>query len=889
MNEKSEDVPSPIPKWSFGVLNDRETVEVPGTVLLLSPRRNEPLGLEYSSPTRLDSSMPPQPYTPRRSSVTSKKKNRTGSVILDPQPEDSLNDPLNWPSWKRDCALLSLGFYCMLGGGMTPVLAAGFDDVASTFDVSYSRVALTTGLYMMGMGVGGVIFSPTAILYGKRPVYLFSALLFILTSIWCALAPSFAQLATARVFQGFSVSPVECLPSATIAEIFFLHERAFRIGIYTLLLLGGKNLVPLVSAAVINSMGWRWVFWIVTFIAVFGLCTLFFFVPETFWDRTPRPRSSRPSLSRSISGLIHSDRGRTSDVLPPHSRDGDPDKNTTNNLNLSPRRFMLHKQDLHARFSNGSPPADNDLGFADTPGPANLASETEHQPSELHQQPPPNAPATDGAMEDSQLSICQQQETVTRTSAIATKHRGRKQPRPTGLKLPPPINFNGSSESNSLNRSNHSADGTHDLNLQQPLTSDDKIERPGDVHLPSRDGDASSSGISTTSVTKPVQANTAPWDGASDGKLDIPTIAMPVNTTFAELAERSGTFNQDVPLPQLHTLNSPYYLGIEKSEDYLGHHARQDSNDNPPPDERPRGSGGSVHSIVTNSTARHSARTPCTPDHPTFDTESNEATKHVHYTTNLRESPPKTYLETLKPWNGRLSRANWFLVALRPFLLFAYPAVLWSALVYSLSVGWLIVLSESVSSIYRNRDSYNFSALQCGLVYISPFVGGVLGTAVAGKASDILVRMMARRNGGIYEPEYRLVMGVPIAISTAIGLMGFGWSAQERDRWIVPTIFFGVISFGCSLGSTTAITFCVDSYREYAGEALVTLNFSKNIFHGLAFSLFFAHWLESEGAKDTFLAIGGIQVACLLSTIPMYIYGKRMRMWTVRKGFMENF
>lgn len=45
----------------------------------------------------------------------------------------------------------------------------------------------------------------------------------------------------------------------------------------------------------------------------------------------------------------------------------------------------------------------------------------------------------------------------------------------------------------------------------------------------------------------------------------------------------------------------------------------------------------------------------------------------------------------------------------------------------------------------------------------------------------------------------------------------------------MPTIFFGLISFGCSLGSTTAITFAVDSYRQYAGEALVTLNFSKNI------------------------------------------------------------
>lgn len=144
---------------------------------------------------------------------------------------------------------------------MTPILAAGFTNVAATFHVTIPKVALTTGLYMMGLGVGSVFASPTAILYGKRPVYLFGAILFIATSVWCAASRSYYSLLVARVFMGVAVSPVECLPSATIAEIFFLHERAYRIGIYTLLLLGGKNLIPLVSAAIIQSLGWRWVFW----------------------------------------------------------------------------------------------------------------------------------------------------------------------------------------------------------------------------------------------------------------------------------------------------------------------------------------------------------------------------------------------------------------------------------------------------------------------------------------------------------------------------------------------------------------------------------------------------------------------------------------------------
>jgi MFS family permease len=151
----------------------------------------------------------------------------------------------------------------MVGGGMTPILAAGFTNVADTYHVTVPEVALTTGLYMMGLGLGSVIASPTAILYGKRPVYLASAILFIATSLWCAASPSYVSLVIARILQGVSVSPVECLPSATIAEIFFLHERAYRIGIYTLLLLGGKNLIPLVSAVIIQALGWPWVFWYV--------------------------------------------------------------------------------------------------------------------------------------------------------------------------------------------------------------------------------------------------------------------------------------------------------------------------------------------------------------------------------------------------------------------------------------------------------------------------------------------------------------------------------------------------------------------------------------------------------------------------------------------------
>ncbi|KAJ3478367.1 hypothetical protein NLG97_g8596 [Lecanicillium saksenae] len=618
------------PTWNFGVLNGPHAVEVPGSVLLFAGNRNEPFSLRDMHARTSHSSIPAgfsveMPSTTNGISLsvaseeTPVKTTGDGQIILIPQPDDSANDPLNWPSWRRDTALLSLGCYCMIGGGVGPLIASGFTEVAAEYHVKVESVALTTGLYMMGLGIGSVFASPTAILYGKRPVYLASSICFIAATLWAAWSPSFGSLVAARVVQGMAVSPSECLPSATIAELFFLHERAFRIGIYTLLLLGGKNLGPLASAAIIGRFGWRWVFWTLAIIVFFASILLFLFVPETFWDRTPTRNQGGPRTPKLL-------RRRSS--------------------------------------------------------------------------PPPHA-----------VKSC--------------------------------------------------------LSDIEKLDSDELVTtRCEDRHAP------------------------------------------------AQFDHSSGGNDREMPTSCASTLTV--------------------------------------------------------------------------YTRQLQQKPALSFTQQLKPYSSRLNNDSWIRVLIRPFVLFAYPAVLWAAVVYSCSIGWLLVIAETIAMIYRNPATYDFTALQTGLVYISPFVGAVLGTAVAGRVSDVIVQSMARRNGGLYEPEFRLVMAIPILLTTGIGLMGFGWSAQLHNHWIVPTVFFGILSFGCSLGSTTSITFCVDSYRQYASEALVTLNVAKNIMHGLVFCFFINHWIVEDGPKMVYVWIGVIQVLLLLMTIPLYIYGKRLRMWTVRRNVMEK-
>lgn len=68
------------------------------------------------------------------------------------------------------------------------MLATGLVSISNEFGVSVQTAYYTTGLYVIGLGIGAIIWSPTAVLYGKRPVYLVGAALLIVSSIWQALS-----------------------------------------------------------------------------------------------------------------------------------------------------------------------------------------------------------------------------------------------------------------------------------------------------------------------------------------------------------------------------------------------------------------------------------------------------------------------------------------------------------------------------------------------------------------------------------------------------------------------------------------------------------------------------------------------------------------------------
>ncbi|KAK4679843.1 hypothetical protein QC764_0038900 [Podospora pseudoanserina] len=233
----------------------KDTVDVPGTALLLVGLSPQPKPDTHSD----DHNLPSPPEEPNQTSSPPRDDDPPNTtptgILLAPQPLP--HDLLSWPPWRHNLALLTIGLYSLLGGGTTPLLAAGFTNISQIFSIPRHRISLTTDLVMLGLGIGCLLASPTAILYGKRPVYLAGSLIFLLTCVWCALSPTFESLLLARFVQGVAISPVEALPSATIAELFFCMNEGAGAGGEGLwaLFVRGKNLVPVMGAGGCSCSG----------------------------------------------------------------------------------------------------------------------------------------------------------------------------------------------------------------------------------------------------------------------------------------------------------------------------------------------------------------------------------------------------------------------------------------------------------------------------------------------------------------------------------------------------------------------------------------------------------------------------------------------------------
>lgn len=246
---------------------------------------------------------------------------------------------------------------------------------------------------------------------------------------------------------------------------------------------------------------------------------------------------------------------------------------------------------------------------------------------------------------------------------------------------------------------------------------------------------------------------------------------------------------------------------------------------------------------------------------------------------------PETYIQSLKVYHGRFSRENYLRSVLSPLAVLLLPGVAWAAYCYATAVAFSIAISVSLSSIF-SAAPYHFTTSHIGLTVLSPFVGDLIGNLVPGPVSDSMVVFLSRRNKGVYEPEFRILLVIPAFFIGLAGYWGFGLAIHYRVHWFGPVFCFGLSALAGQVVSLISNTYLLDCHRKYAQDAYAVVTLFKGVLT-FAAAFFISNWLHKSGIVEVFFLIGMIHgVACVWGLI-LYVYGKRVSSANTVPGYLR--
>lgn len=147
--------------------------------------------------------------------------------------------------------------------------------------------------------------------------------------------------------------------------------------------------------------------------------------------------------------------------------------------------------------------------------------------------------------------------------------------------------------------------------------------------------------------------------------------------------------------------------------------------------------------------------------------------------------------------------------------------------------------------------------------------------------------VLTKRNHGVYEPEFRLVLMLVATVLGACGFFGFGATVHFQTHWSGPVLTYGIANMSLAFASTCVFGYILDSYAHLAEEAFVAINTRNLLTFGLIY--FVNDWLAEEGALGVFCVLGGLFLFVCALTVPLWIFGKKIRSKIARNEWLNNF
>jgi EmrB/QacA subfamily drug resistance transporter len=149
-------------------------------------------------------------------------------------------------------------------------------DLDTTFPVvQWVVLAYLLALSTLVLGIGRL-----GDIVGKKTIYSSGFAVFTLGSVLCGLAPSVGWLIGFRIFQAIGAAMIFALGFAIITEAFPREERGRALGITGAIVSVGIVLGPTLGGLLIDSLGWRWIFFVNLPVGIVGTITAIRYIPD---------------------------------------------------------------------------------------------------------------------------------------------------------------------------------------------------------------------------------------------------------------------------------------------------------------------------------------------------------------------------------------------------------------------------------------------------------------------------------------------------------------------------------------------------------------------------------------------------------------------------------
>ncbi len=192
---------------------------------------------------------------------------------------------------------LSQGEFVALIAALFATIAISIDamlpalpEIAATLSPDApNRAQLVVTSFVFGMGFGTLFAGPLSDAFGRKPVIMFSAGLYVIAAIACYLAPSLHTLLIARVVMGIGAAGPRTVAIAMVRDLFSGREMArimsFVMMVFTLI----PAVAPLMGQGIIALAGWKAIFLVYVGFAAVTMAWLSLRQPETLAVAARRP------------------------------------------------------------------------------------------------------------------------------------------------------------------------------------------------------------------------------------------------------------------------------------------------------------------------------------------------------------------------------------------------------------------------------------------------------------------------------------------------------------------------------------------------------------------------------------------------------------------------